>query len=121
MIITVIAVRMVQVTVHEVVDVISVRHGLMTTTGAVNVIRIVAAAGVGGGASIRVSITHFHHVLFHLAIFTNVMKVSVVQIVHVVTVLNAGVLAVGSVLVIVVLVTIAHRPNPHGEKFPSRA
>ena len=44
MIITVIAVRMVQVTVHEVVDVIAVRHGLMTTTGAVNVIRIVTAA-----------------------------------------------------------------------------
>ena len=121
MIVTVIAVRMMQVTVDEIVNVISMRHSLMTATRTVDVIRIVATAGVGGGASVRVGVTHFHHVLFHLAILTNVMKVPVVQVVDVVAVLNAGVLAVGSVLVIVVFVTIAHRLSPHGEKFPSRA
>jgi hypothetical protein len=58
------AVRVVQVAVHEVIDVIAVRDRLVAAAGAVNVILRVASALVCGGAGVRVRPRHFDGVLF---------------------------------------------------------
>ena len=59
MIITVIAVRMVQVTVDQVIDVITVRYSFVPASRTVNVIRIVTATRVGGCASVRIGLADF--------------------------------------------------------------
>ena len=121
MIVTVIAVRMVKVAIHEVIDVVSMRHGLMTTSGSMDMVGIVTSARVGRSAGIWVRVAHFHDVLFNFAVLANVMQVPVVQVVGVVAMLNSCVLTVRPVVVIVILVTIAHRLSPHLDGFPSRA
>ncbi len=57
MVVAVIAVRMMQVTVDEVVDMVAVRHGLMTATRAVNVTGLVTRAAMLRGAAGRVLAT----------------------------------------------------------------
>lgn len=56
MVIAVVTVRVVQVTVDQVVDVIAVRHGRVTAVGAMGVRAIVAGAGVVGCAGRRVGV-----------------------------------------------------------------
>ena len=50
------------------------------------------------------------------AVLADMMQVSIMQVVDVVTVLDSGVLAVGSMLMIVIFVCVAHRPYSSGEK-----
>lgn len=107
-IITVIAVRMVQMSVNEVIDMVPMWDGLMSTTRAVNMVRIVSAALVSWRASIRVRLGHLDRVLDDRSVVFHVMQVAVVKIVDVVTVLNAGMFTVGTVLVVVVFVNVRH-------------
>jgi hypothetical protein len=54
MVVTVSAVAKMQVPADEVVDVISMRHGLVTAAGTVTVAGIMTAAGVGRCAGSRI-------------------------------------------------------------------
>jgi hypothetical protein len=65
MIVTMIAVRMVQVVIHEIVDVIAVRHSLMSAIGTVYMRRLVAVTSVVRCAAIRVLRTDFQGMLFN--------------------------------------------------------
>jgi hypothetical protein len=65
MIVTMIAVRMVQVAVHEIVDVIAVRHSLMSAIRTVYVRGLVTLAFVVRCAAIRVLRTDFQDMLLH--------------------------------------------------------
>jgi hypothetical protein len=65
MIVTMIAVRMVQMVVNEIVDVIAVRHSLMSATGTVSMRRLVTLASVVRCAAIRVLRIDFQGMLFH--------------------------------------------------------
>src|SRR5439155_1284652 len=53
-VVAVVAVRVVEVAVDEVVGVVAVRHGLVAAAGAVDVAGRVPAAGVARGAGVRV-------------------------------------------------------------------
>lgn len=102
MIIAVIAVGVVQVTVDQVVDVVAVGNRFVSTIRAVNVVRIVTPTIVTGGTIVGVGRGHFQRVLFDLAVTTNMVQMSIVQVIDVVSMLDARVLAIGTVLVIVV-------------------
>ena len=65
MIVTMIAVRMVQVTIHEIVDVIAVRHSLMSAIGTVYMRGLVTFASVVRRAAIRVLRTDLQGMLFN--------------------------------------------------------
>jgi hypothetical protein len=65
MIVAMIAVRMVQVVVNEIVDVIAVRHSLMSATGTVYMRGLVTLASVVRCAAIRVLRTDFQGMLLH--------------------------------------------------------
>jgi hypothetical protein len=111
-VVAVIAVRMVEVTVDEVVDVIPVRDRLVTAAGPVHVIGRVGAARVRG-ATRGVRGVDLERVLFD-ARCTGVVQVTVVHVVDVIPVLHCGVTAAGAVDVIVIVVRVAHGAAPSG-------
>lgn len=109
MVVAVIAVRMVEVAFHQVVDVIAVGNGLVATAGAVDVASVMRVAGVAGRALVRVRSRGLDHVLFD-AVAAGMMEVTVVEIVDVTSVPHGRVAAVVAVHVIVVIVDVmAHR------------
>jgi hypothetical protein len=90
MIVAVIAVRMVEPTVHNVIDVISVRHRLVTTTGAVHV--AVAVMNVASArTSRRILFGHLEGVFFDTAVGILVMQVAVVNKIDVIAMADLGV------------------------------
>ena len=103
MVVTVATIRMMQMAVHQVVNVISVRDCLMTAAFAVLVGRVVAAANVPVGASVRVGGRRSQGVLIHMAVMRKV-EMSIVEIVDMVGVLDCGVATIGAVLMGMVLV-----------------
>jgi hypothetical protein len=102
-VVAVAAVRVVQVAFNEVIDVVAVRHGLVSAGGAVPMALLMTAAVVLGRAFLGVVAVDFELMFLHAAL-ADVMQVSVVQVVDVTLVLQRGVPAAGAVLVLVVAV-----------------
>lgn len=98
--------RVMQVTVDEVVDVVAVGDGFVTTFWTVDVVRRVGAALVRGGAVGWVGRAHFEGVLIHMVV-VDVMQVAVMEVVDVVVVLDGGVSAFWTVVVVVGFVFLA--------------
>lgn len=113
MIVAMIAMGMVKVTVDKVVDVVAVRYRFVPASGTVNVVRIVPLTGVSGRAAARIGVGDFQGVFFDLAVGSDVMQVTVVEVVDVVAVLNSGVFAVRTVLVVVIAMQIRHVKVPY--------
>jgi len=103
MIVAVIAVRVVQVPVNEVINVVAVRHRLVTAPRAVPVVLVMLSAIVVRCAVRRVGGAYRHRVLLDAALAV-VVQVAVVQVVNVALVLDAGVPATRAVLMVVILV-----------------
>jgi hypothetical protein len=110
MVIAMVAMRVMQVAVDEIIDVIPVRHGGMAAAWAMNVAGRMRAATVIRRAGRGVRPRHFQDVLLHLAA-VGIMQVAVVEIVHVVSVLNGGVPATWPMLMRVVRMT-GHKTPP---------
>lgn len=105
MIIAVVAVRMVQVAIHKIVDVISVRDCLMAAVGAMLMLRAVSVTLVAVGTVGGIRGVHLELMLVDVAIVKRV-QVSVMQVVGVVVVNDRGVAAILAVLMGVVLVNL---------------
>ena len=101
-----IAVRMVQMPVDDVVHVITMRHGLVPTVRAVNVVGFVTCTRMIGRAIGRIVRSHVERVLLDGAIGLRVMKVSVMHEVDVVSVFHGGMPAACAVFVIVIVVCV---------------
>lgn len=106
MVVAVIPVRVMEVTVDEVVDVIPVWDRLVAATRPVDVVARVRAAGVGRAAR-RVRGVDLERVFFDGAA-RGVVQVTVMNVVDVVAVLDGGVAAAGAVNVIMVVVRMGH-------------
>jgi hypothetical protein len=89
------AVRMVEVSVDEVVDVIAMRNRFVAAAGAMPMAGIVSGASMIRRASRRIGGAHFDHVFIDL-ITVRLMQVAVVQVVHVIAVLDRGVATTGA-------------------------
>lgn len=113
MIVAVTVVRVVQVAVDEVVDVIAVRDRFVPAAGPVDVRAVVARALVLRGALDRVGLADGQAVLVDV-LAVRMMQMPVVQEVDVTVVLDGGVATVGPVGVIVSFVdlTIGHGVGP---------
>jgi hypothetical protein len=90
---------MVQVAVHEIINMIAMRDGLVAAAGSVRVILGVAAAVVRGRAIGRVLAADAQAVLLD-SLGPHVMQVAIVQVVDMSLVLDAGVLTRRAMLVI---------------------
>jgi hypothetical protein len=95
------AVGVVEVIADQVVDVIAVRHGLMTAALAVRVIGGVAAAVVLLRAAIGARVVDLEDVLVDVTV-VRMVQVTVVQVVDVIAVLDAGMAAARAVAVWVI-------------------
>lgn len=67
MIVAVVAVRVMQMAVDEVIDMVAMRHRLMPATGAMNVIAGMGPAGVRRGTAARIRRRHIERVFFDLS------------------------------------------------------
>lgn len=105
-VVAVLAVWVVQMARHEVVDVIAVRHRLMPAFGTVLMPRFVVGAVVLRSARGRVALADRNRMALDIAASVMV-KLAVVQVVDVVIMAHRGVSAVRAVLVVVL---IAHDP-----------
>jgi hypothetical protein len=105
-VVAVVSVRVMQVTVDEVVDVVAVGDGFVATLWTVDVVRGVGAALVRGGAVGWIGRVHFEGVFIHMVV-VHVMQVAVVEVVDVVVVFDGGVSAAFAVDVVVGFVFLA--------------
>ena len=107
--------RVMQVAIDQVVDVITVRDGFVAASRAVNVSRIMCRAIVTRSAVCRVCRTHGNGVLFDDAIIPHPVQMPVVQIVGVIFMLDCGVTASRAMDVIVVVVCMVCHVDLHLE------
>jgi len=112
--IAVTVVRMVKVTVDEIVDVVAMRNGGMTTAGTMAMRGVMGAADVPLRARLRVRRTHPDGMLVNVAVMV-VVQMPVVEIVDVIVVADGEVSTVVSVNVTVILVRTMW--NGHGGSF----
>lgn len=110
MIVAVIAVRVVQVAVDQVVDVVAMGNRFVTAPGTVDMARIVPC-GMLWRAAIRVGLADFERVLFHRTVRTLVVQVTVVEVVRVAVVVDSLMATFRAVLVGVIFVRVRHE-NP---------
>jgi len=101
-VIAMVAVLMMQTTVYQVIHMVAVWHGFVSAACAVAVF----ATSVHRVAAIGIGIAHFQAVLV-IMLGVGVVQMPVVQVVHMVAVLNGGVSAVFAVNVGVVSMSLA--------------
>ena len=104
MIVAMVTVRMMQMSIDEIVHMIAVRHRLMPTVRTVLMGRFMCAAVMCRRAGIGIFIRDLNAMLFHLTILALMMQMPIVEIVCVAVVLNRGVPTVGAMLVVVIVV-----------------
>lgn len=122
MIITMIAMRMVQMSIDQVIDMIAVRDCFVPTVWTVDMASVMAAALVGRRARRRIGVADFDDVFFHRAISVHMVQMAIVQIIDMITMLDTSVFAVGTVDVVMVGVSVGHPRFPfRGSEIPSRA
>ena len=97
MVVAVVTVRMVQMAIDEVIDVVAMRHRFVAAAGAMHV----AVAVMVGGADVRVGGADGDGVFIDV-VAVRVVQVAVVQVINVAFVLDGGVAAACAVLVFVV-------------------
>jgi hypothetical protein len=84
---------MVQMTVHQVVNMVAMRHGLVATVSPVSVGVLMGAAAVVRRAFLRIRRAHFNLMVVHM-IAVGIMQVAIVKIIGVAVVFHRGVPAV---------------------------
>gem|GEM_PF-1225132 len=95
-----IAVRVMQVSVHQIVDMVAVGHGFMAAAGAVDMSGFMPGTYMLWGANIRVGGRYGQYMVIDMAIM-RVMQVTVVQIVDVAVVHDGRMAAAWAMLVLV--------------------
>ena len=101
MIVTVAVVRMVQVTIYKIVDMIAMRDRFVAATRAMDVSSIMSGAAMVGRAAIWVVVAHLNAMFVHV-ICVRMVKMAIVEIIHVVAMPNGDVAAIRSMYVVVV-------------------
>jgi hypothetical protein len=104
-IVTVIAVRMVQVTFDQIIDMVAMRHCLVPATRAVLMPTVVAAAVMVRRAALRVICTDFQDVVLdkrRAGRADRMMELALMEVVDVAHVFHCGVTALWTVLMIIV-------------------
>jgi len=96
-------VRVMQMSIDDIVDMVAVRNCLMSTLSAVGMARVVSGARMGRRAASRIRLARGENVLVDMSL-VEMMQVPVVKIILVAIVFDGLVPAVGPVLMIVSVV-----------------
>jgi hypothetical protein len=92
--------RMMQMAVHQVIDMVAMRHGFVAAVSAVNVCLLMGRAVVVRRAFLGIRRGHLDLMVFH-TITVSVMQVAIVQIIGVAIVFHGGMPAVWAMYVAV--------------------
>ena len=115
MIVAVSAVRMVQMAIYQVINMVAMRHGFVAAVGTVSVRLLMGGAAVVRCAFLRIRLGHLNLMVVHM-ITVIVMQVAIVKIIGVAVVFHGGVPAVWPMHVAVsprvLLVSISHCFSP---------
>jgi hypothetical protein len=117
MILTVAAFGMMQVAVDQVIDMITMRHGLVAATGSVLMALFMAATIVVRNCGCGVSGVDGNHVLVHVPLM-KMVQVPVMEIVRVSLVLNRGMSASRAMLMRVGVMRLTLLILSHGSLLP---
>jgi hypothetical protein len=79
-IVAVIAMRMMQMTLDAVVDVVAMRHRVMPAAGPMHMGRLMPGAAMVGGAAVGIGAGHFDHMFVDMPLM-RVVQVAVMQVV----------------------------------------
>lgn len=105
MVVAMSAMRMVQMPVDQIVDMVAVRHGLVSAARTMPVVLRMAIAGMVRGAGGRIARVDVQDMLVDM-IAVRMMKVTVVKIVYVVAVPYGDMAAAGAMLVWMIVVNL---------------
>ncbi len=111
MVVAMVAVRMMKVPIDQVINVITVRNGFVSAARAVHMTGLVTTGAVR--AVIRVVRAHLYLVLVHM-ISMRMMQMPIVQVVDMITMLDSGMPAPRTVLVIMLGVMRFMTVRAHG-------
>lgn len=115
MIIAMITVGMVQMAINQIIDVITMRHGFMSTAGAMHMAGLMALAMVIRCAAIRIFIAHLNDMLIDM-VGMGMVQMTIMQIVDVVLVMHCSVSTVRAMFMVVIGVmgkcTFCHGDGP---------
>ena len=107
-----VSMRMVEMPVDEVIEMIPVRNGFVTAAGAMHMACVVPPASVVSRAASRVGFINVDPVLIDV-VLVGMMQVAVVKVIHVITMLHSGVATIGPVLMAMLGVRFAgHDRDP---------
>jgi hypothetical protein len=108
------AVRMVQMAIHQVINMVAMRHGFVAAVGTMSV-RLLGGTAIVRSTFLRVRCAHFNLMIVHM-IAVGVMQVAIVKIIGVAVVLHGGVPAVWAMHVAMgsrmFLVSVGHCFSP---------
>lgn len=117
-VIAMVAVRVMQMAVDQIADVVTMRDRFVSATRAVDMAGFMAAATMLRGAAIRIGFRDSDHMLIYM-VAMRMVQVAIMQVVDMAVVTDGGVAAARSVLVVVVLVmrqiAVAHGDTPGAE------
>jgi len=97
MVVAMIAMGMMQVTIDEIVNMVSMRYGFVSTAGSVHMIRTMGAAIVVWRALVRIGRAYRNHMFINM-IAMQVMKMAVMKIVNMAIMHHGNVTTVWSML-----------------------
>jgi len=111
-VIAMVSVRMVEMTIDEVVDVVAVDYRWVTATGSVDVALVVAGAFMAGRAAVWIDCRYLQHAFIHM-VAVNVVQVSVVQVVRMALMLDGEMTASRTMLMLMTFNLLAgiHRSS----------
>ena len=114
-IVAVSAMRMVQMAVHQVINMIAMRHGFVAAVGTVSVLLLMSRAIVVRRAFLRIRRGHLNLMVVHM-VAVSVMQMAIVKIIRVAIVFHGNVPAVWAMYVAVgprvLLVRFTHCFSP---------
>jgi hypothetical protein len=127
MIVAVIPVRMMQMTIHQVIHVVAMRYSFVPAVDTVGVgLPIGGRAAVVRRAFVRIRRSHLNPMVVHM-IAVGVMQIAIMNIIRVAIVFHCGVPAVWAMHVVVnprmLMVSVSHRVSPFKNRLwhPARA
>jgi hypothetical protein len=100
-VVAVVAVRVMQVAINEVVNVVAVWHSLVPAAGSVHMVCIVFGL-VAWSTHVRILLAHLDDMLIDV-VAVRVMQMAIVQVVHMAIVSNGGMPAARTVLMVMVI------------------
>jgi hypothetical protein len=112
MVVAMVAVRMVEVSIHQIIDMVAVRHGLVTAIGPVDMTRVVPGAVMIGRADVGIRCGHCQD-MFVDVISMHMMQMTIMQVVDVPVVIDREMSAAGAMLMNMVFV---FRASAHADR-----